>query len=671
MRSDVIQSIRDLTIQSRARSNGSVASQSYLSFLERVSNIVPDWWSEQRDMALARFWKSGDQIAGAVYSMQAKMVTIPFHVEPLDMSLKSHIQQADKFTKLLLEGAEFGDGWNAFFTPSIEALLTQDNGRFIEIIGRGRKNGPIEGAPLTIAHLDPSRCQRTGDFEYPVVYIDSNGKRHKMHYTRVMLDAQMPSSNVDMYGVGFCAISRALHNAQHLIDIAQYEEEKLGSRPFRGIILAGGGLDPEAIGNALAQAQTNLDAQGFTRYARMPIVGSPEIESPTLTVESLTSAPDYFNKEQSTTLSMAAIALAFGVDARELWPSQGIGATRADAMLSHIKMQGKGPGHIIEATERLFNYKFLPQHLRLVFDYQDDTQDRQRAEIRQVRSRARDRDIVNKITNERVERQKMLENGEIDSAQFSELELSNGRLEDGKSVLTLFYSQEPEIQEMLSMSISNPVSIRSNDAETVLKAIEEQKAKIYEIVADIDVGSTETSARKSIAALEELERLYTERFEEERARELEERDQFGDNNPTGADGDLAPSSAETKLSEHDTSMNPDDKKKKGIFSRLFKKKEVEEAPEPEKEEVSEKSMLVKMIEKLSKLDDTDALYEALLNGIKEVDAPLFRTKTVTTGEGREVVIEDEIDPVGNMEVIDIQRDEFGEITRITRKRVRE
>lgn len=669
MRSDVVSSIRNLTVQSRARSNGSIGTQNYLSFLERVSNIVPNWWSEQRDIALSRFWKSGDQIAGAVYSMQAKMVTIPFHVEPLDMSLKSHIQQADKFTKLLLEGAEFGDGWNAFFTPSIEALLTQDNGRFIEIVGRGDSRGAIEGAPLTVAHLDPSRCQRTGDFEYPVLYTDSNGKKHKLHYTRVMFDSQMPSAKVDMFGVGFCAISRALHNAQHLIDIAMYEEEKLGSRPFRGIILAGGGLDPEAVGNALQQAQTTLDAQGFTRYTRMPIVGSPEIESPSLEVESLTSAPDYFNKEQSTTLSMAAIALAFGVDARELWPSQGIGATRADAMLSHIKMQGKGPGHIIEATERMFNYKFLPKHLRLVFDYQDDTQDRQRAEIRQVRSRARDRDINNKVTNERVERQKMLENGEIDTAQFTELELSNGRLEDGKSVLTLFYSKDPEVMEMLNISVSNPLSVRTNNPETVLKAIDDQKAKIFEMIADIDVGSIETNARKSVAALDELERLYTERFEEDRQREMEERDQFGDNNPTGADGDLAPSSAETKLSENDTSMNPDDKKKKGIFSRLFKRKDEETVDAVEEEEtiVKEKSMLVKMIEAA---DSKRALYKALLNGIKEVDEPLFKRKTITTGEGREIVIEDSIDTKGNMEVIDIERDEFGEITRITRKRVK-
>lgn len=579
MRRDIIENTRELSIQSRGQGVNSAVSSSPLeniSLMIKFNNLILPWWSTARDRQLRNFWKDGDHLSGAMFAMESKMVTIPFHIEPKDMSLKTHIKQADKMTQYLMEAAEYGQGWGYFFGKSIKDLLSQDNGRFVEIVGRGNLNGPIVGPAITVEALDAQFCQRTGDPEFPVIYQDPDGKRHKLHYTRVMFDSQMPSPQERMFGVGFSAISRAIHNAQHLMDMDMYKEEKLGSRPLRGFVLVGGGLDPGAVENALQRAQKMMGSRGFQRYSMLPIIGGNDIEDPSIEIISMSDLPDGFDPQTSTTLSMAAIALAFGVDARELWPSSAAGASRADALLSHIKSRGKGPGYILQATERLFNAKFLPGHLRMVFDFQDDAQDRQAAETKQIRSRTRERNIKEGTTTIRVERQKMLEDMDIDLAQFVEMELEDGRLEDGKSSLTLFFNDDPVISEMLNMGIENPTLTAKNEPDSIIDKIEAQKAVVFEMISNSDDGSLERAGRESISALDTLQRLYEEKKEQdflieqqEMSMKLEE-DKFGDNNPTGTQEDIKPSSDEASIAP-DTAMDEDDKKMINRFIKALKR----------------------------------------------------------------------------------------------------
>jgi len=45
-----------------------------------------------------------------------------------------------------------------------------------------------------------------------------------------------------------------------MLDMSQYKEEKLGSRPLRGLMVAGGGLDAEQVGLAL---EITIDGEGY------------------------------------------------------------------------------------------------------------------------------------------------------------------------------------------------------------------------------------------------------------------------------------------------------------------------------------------------------------------------------------------------------------------------
>jgi hypothetical protein len=473
----VIENAMAQTIQGRVRDKDSTTGGINLFLmLARAGDVLPAWWSRQRDLMLRNFWKRSDHLSGAMYTMIAKMTTIPVRVVPRDMSIKSHVRIAEEYTNLLMNTAQFGEGFIQFYSKILEDLFGTDNGLFAEIIGMGNKDGPIQGVPISVAHLDSARCTRTSDPEFPVLYSDTDGKIYKLHYTRVMYASQMPSSDVTMNNVGFCSVSRCVNAAQNLVDIGVYKQEKMGSRPQRQILLTQGGLDPEDVANAINVSNQMMDTQGLNRFAKSIAMGNQNIPNADIKSIELSSLPDGFDEKESTILGMAVISMAFGIDARELFPGMESGASKADAIIQHIKMRGKGPGQTIETVERLFNQKYLPPFLKLVFDYQDDTQDRQSAEIANVRAQGRERDLKNGVSNKRVEREKMLANGELTEAQFEELELEDGRLIDGVEVDVLFHN--PQYNEFLAGITDANYEDKESDIMTLI-SISRDAEKIH------------------------------------------------------------------------------------------------------------------------------------------------------------------------------------------------
>lgn len=481
-----------------------------VNWMSRAGLSLSPWWSTARDLQLRDFWKKSDHLSGALYTMESKMTAIPFQVLPKDRSNKDDIIKAQMLTDILWSASEFGGGWVSFYEKFNEELLSQDNGVFVEIIGEGDPAGPIVGQPISVAHLDSSRCTRTGSALYPVIYEDISGKRYKLHFTRVMYASQMSSPIADMFGVGFCAISRALNVAQTLIDILVYKQEKLGSRPHRQIIITRGGLDPNDLSTAFQLAESKMDQSGLTRYSKIVVGGSSSIPDAGLDVVELSKMPDGFNEETSITLGMATIALAFGVDARELFPSMGAGSSRADALLQHLKQRGKGPGQILQTTEQLFNYKFLPERFTMNFDFQDDAEDRQRAEIRKIRSERRVQDMSTGTVSERILREQMVEDGEVSQEQFERMELESGRLPDGNSSLILFYSKNQSIKKLLNLGsgISDPLDVKNNNIDEVLVAIGEKRRESMEVMANSSSEQERWSARMANSALVQLEQVY-------------------------------------------------------------------------------------------------------------------------------------------------------------------
>ena len=502
-----IQPLIDASIQTRVKDDVD-SGIGLVMWLASANELIPPWWSQRRDVELRKFWKQVDYLSGAIYTIESRMTTIPFKVVPKDNSIEMHVKQAAKFEDLLRDATEFGAGWNIFFGKWIEDLMTQDNGAFAEIIGPGPADGPIMGTPLSIANIDSARCTRTSNPEFPVIYTDRRGGKFKLHHTRVAFASLMASPIEDMNSVGFCSVSRCINTAQHLLDILVYKQEKLGSRPHRNILIAKGGLDPDNVAQAFDLADESMDNQRLSRYSKSILIGSSDSPDAGIDMIDLSSLPDGFDEQTAVTLGMATIALAFGVDARELFPAQGVGATKADALVQHLKSRGKGIGQLLEISERELSLKMLPPYMDLVFDFQDDAQDKQVAEIKKIRSDRHAVDLTNETVDERTAREQMFADGDLTQAQFEDLELKSGRLADGATALSLFHS--PEHQAMLELGVPDPLNIEANDAEIIKGVISDKRTELIQALGVITNHKNRKLIKEAMTALDVLDAKYEE-----------------------------------------------------------------------------------------------------------------------------------------------------------------
>lgn len=489
-----------------------------LSGLVKAGELLPAWWSRQRDIDISRFLLQSDHMQSAGYKVTTKLTSIKPRVEPRDSNIKSSLALADEYNTLLYENWELGEGWQVGFAKDLEQFFFRDNGFFREITGDGPKDGPIVGMPTGSISLDSFRCTRTSSPEFPVIYHDTDGQRYKFHRTRVMFASQAPSPIATMNGVGRCWITRAINTAQNIVDILLYKQEKLGSRPARQMLI-GRGITAEQLFDAIFDAEEGMDNAGLRRYAKTIAIGSQSTEVGVDRID-LASVPDGFDERTSIELGMFAIALAIGIPPRDLWPASTTGATKADAETQHISGSA-GYQAILDlfafliggsplGSRQNIRGKFLPSSLKLVFDFIDDEQDARVAQNSATRATTREIDINDGVITIRVAREQALKASDISQTQFEELELTDSRLPDGGSVLNLFLSVDPGMQRLLSISTANPLDIEANRENTdfILEQIKEAILLAQLQAVNASTSRLKNQARQAVRALTELERLY-------------------------------------------------------------------------------------------------------------------------------------------------------------------
>jgi hypothetical protein len=471
--------------------------------LAKAGQQLPPWWSTSRDRELSRFWKESNHLSLAVYNAQSKLVSLPFEVVARDQTNDMHVLQANELTFLLTSGTQFGETWGSAYARFVEDLLTQDNGGFMEIIGGGNPDGPIVGMPTSVRHLDSQRCTRRADPIYPVRYYAEDGKRYLIHWTRVVYLSQMPSARTDMNGVGLCAVSRVADVAQNLMDILYYKQERLGSRPPNSLIV-GKGVTGRQIMEAFYTAAQEASNAGSSRYSKTVAIGSenPDIEIDLIDLNHM----EPFDEETSLNLGMYAIASAFGMDVQELWPTL-TGGSSGDASLRRSRSRGKFPAQTTAAVEAQFNYKVMPPHLKLRFDFKDDEEDQQRASIRDIRGRNRQREISSGTVNVATARQFMHDDGDLDRVLLENMELEDGRLGDGSPVGILFYEDDPVYKRHLSFSFDVLV-FNDNDPEAALTEIQKAKTGVLQEWAVTTSASKKDKLRLANGALTWAEKKY-------------------------------------------------------------------------------------------------------------------------------------------------------------------
>lgn len=338
---------------------------------------IPDWGNSQRDVWLRAFYKSpgNDILQGAVASMVKKLKALNWYIRGGERLVR-YFQQ-------VLAYSEGGHGWDRFLSKVVEDYLTLDRGAFIEVI---HETDDPSSRVVGLAHLDGCRCVATGNVQYPVRYHDDKKKPHLLDYRQVIHIVDLSSPDQDRYDLGFCATSRVLKSANILRRFAQYKDEKLSSRPVPGLAIASNITD-DMLRKALEKAdEEEITKHGRLVYRNIPILTALDTDRPiSLEMIEFRSVPDGFDMVGETTLFVQMVALAFGVDAREFWSMTATGATKADALVQAQKTKGKGPGDLMSQIEWAVNWKVLPPRLEFKFDFVDDEEDREKAEIAKLR----------------------------------------------------------------------------------------------------------------------------------------------------------------------------------------------------------------------------------------------------------------------------------------------
>jgi len=337
-----------------------------------------------RDKQLRNFWPTESNLAGAISNMGFRYTALQWEVTGPSPKIAERLQE-------ILTAAIAGDsfGWSPFMLKFSQDLSTQDNGAFIELVRDPGvdANSKFKGARapvLGIGHLDSNQCVRTGNPEYPIIYTDRDGGRHKLRWYEIIPFADQPSPIERMNGVGFCAVSRVLRMAQIARSIAIFKDEKISGRHYKQIHFVAG-VSRQEIKDEMKRGQEEANNSGLIRFVMPAVLASLDPSKPvsTATID-LANLPDGFDFDVDMKWYISSLALGFGVDYQEFapLPSGNIGSS-GQSMILHRKGSGKGPAVMMRMLSEAFsNYGVLPRGYKLRFQDKDEQEELEKQNVR-------------------------------------------------------------------------------------------------------------------------------------------------------------------------------------------------------------------------------------------------------------------------------------------------
>lgn len=388
--------------------DGPLSELSIFAVAQFADEITPwGYLSRLRDVQLREFLPTEPIMASAFATVAARNAAFSWRFDGGDRL----VQRAQD----TLQYASFGAGWRSFVTRLTLDLIGQDNGAFVEVI---READRATARVVGVANLDAGRCWRTGDPRNPVLYTALKGERHLLPWWRVIAFAEMPSNIERLRGLQYSGATRVLRAAQLFRDIEQFHREKMGGRR-PGAIHFVNNVQASAISDALVRAKAAADNQNLYRYLEPIIVeGLKPGEDVSVSTLDLRSLPDGFDMTAFYNQYVDGMAMALLSDRQDFAPLTGgnIGTSTQSAVLAQ-KTRGKGPGLFMKLIEDAFNfYGLFGNGVRFEFDEQDLTEDREQADVDKIKADTAAVRISSGVTTPTIERQIMVDEGDLDEA---------------------------------------------------------------------------------------------------------------------------------------------------------------------------------------------------------------------------------------------------------------
>lgn len=338
---------------------------SIFRFLDANIQAEPVYGDRARDAWLRRVWKLEPYLSGVLNS-----------VVSIDKNRGWFIiggrNQVKRFVNIFHNRFFFApdlQGWRMAFGGSALSYYTSDLGSITEVARQGGPRGPLDSLYFT----DPARCFLTGDFERPLKYKPSTGQVQVWERNDYFRVVSLPDTDENLYGLGFCALSRCIELAKIMIGIYQYDNEMLLNRAPRGLLLLKG-ITQEQWEDAMSSRVAKLDGDEKRYYGAVHVLATidPSVELDAQLV-ALASLPAEFNQQIFTDLLMYGYALCFGYDPREFWPvSAGALGTATETEAQHRKAGGKGGlDFVLGFAEQLMADNILPDTVHFEFEERD------------------------------------------------------------------------------------------------------------------------------------------------------------------------------------------------------------------------------------------------------------------------------------------------------------
>lgn len=323
-----------------------------------VPRYIPD--SRKRDAWLRENWSQEPHWAGIVN----QMILVD---SSRGWTLTGGRNQVRKYTGILHD-AEQGAGWRNFFRKSSRSYRITDIGSMTEI-GTDGEDGPLRA----LYHLDSARCRWSNDLEEPLFYYPSQSKARMQRWKPgdFFNVVALPSDNEKFRGLGWCATSRAFEIIKLLYGVLMHDQEMVGAKMPRGLLLLKG-LDETQWADAMSAREGQLS--GLERkyfggvFVMASLGGGEEVDAKLVALSQL---PTGFDRNTFIDQCMYAYALVAGYDPREFWPvSSGTLGTGTETETQHQKASTKGALEYPHAFQEKLQQR-LPESLHFEFEERD------------------------------------------------------------------------------------------------------------------------------------------------------------------------------------------------------------------------------------------------------------------------------------------------------------
>lgn len=295
-----------------------------------IPSYGPGQAAKMRNEILSSFWKVEPHIAGVVNS-----------VVNLDKNrgwdLVGPKRQVNRYRDILLHNVEGNRGWRQFASMQSQSYWTTDIGYVAEVEREG------DGGPMrNLYHVDPTRCYFTGSWETPLSYTPINGREQYWYESDYIQSASLPDIRERYAGLGYCALSRSVEVIKVLYMIYQHDQEMLGARAPKGLLLLHN-VSEDQWQQALKLRTVELDSLDRKYFSGVMTLASSGLDQIQAQLIALSQLPVGFDPEGFTALSMFAIALCFGYDPSQFWPVQSGALGRGrETEIQHREATAKG-----------------------------------------------------------------------------------------------------------------------------------------------------------------------------------------------------------------------------------------------------------------------------------------------------------------------------------------